>query len=408
MWPVVLAEADDVGELLAITDSDHARSVTASDAGQRRVRQRRVDTRDDRRRLGLEDLLRRPCRCKLDCYRQFADLGGLAGLRGVRDSFQKLDENEQDLHISLWILGRGSEQMMARPAGRCSKSEDAGEILPVSEPENAGKRHYAKPELAVVERLGRAPARQDMADAVGILDRTDGSADEGGGAGLTDAMEFGDGNADVAALRPLRRAPVSSQLLGRQVCVRALVSLLGVGHSRVERIRKLHRSLRHQPQIKHPLMGQSLRVSSRSRWPGILMFFWFLYHVIAENLPEKPVSMSATIRARVATWDEGHDDSGGSDEEDRERHMQQMVLDMSPYGPSAGPDEAGEGPGTLKGPRRPDDQGLVWACPGSLMLLIISCAKKWTCLACNTCEVCAARQPILVIFGVPGFRPVQK
>ena len=59
MWPVVLAEADDVGELLAITDSDHARSVTASDVGQRRVRQRRVDTRDDRRRLGLEDLLRR-------------------------------------------------------------------------------------------------------------------------------------------------------------------------------------------------------------------------------------------------------------------------------------------------------------------------------------------------------------
>jgi hypothetical protein len=256
----------------------------------------------------------------------------------------------------------------------------AGEILPVSEAEdddrmymgvsdseggNQTRRwpgHYDEIEnlpvrsihYSHVAQLADTSRRQELADAVGLLAVSEGEVDD-------DALAAVDqGRVSRSGRVVARQAPGSRQLLGRTVCLRALIALLGVGHSRVERIRKEQQSLKHQPQSKHPLLGQSLRVSKRMKWPGIISFFWYLYHVVAENLPERAVVMSTAIQTRVATWDaEGQgiapDSAAGSGDDDdgRERDLQQLVLDMSRYGPSAGVDEAGDGPGTLRGPRRP-------------------------------------------------------
>jgi hypothetical protein len=313
-----------------------------------------------------------------DCYRQFDNDADIAGVRNVRDSFARLSDDQQDVHISLWIVGRGFHDMNNPP---CVQDAAAGEILPVSEAEaedpdrmymdvsdseggNQTRRwpgHYEIENLPVRsihyghvgQELADALRRQELADAVGLLAVSDGDVDD-------DAPAAADhGRVSRSGRVVARQGPGSRQLLGRTVCLRALVALLGVGHSRVERIRKEQQSLKHQPQSKHPILGQSLRVSKRMKWPGIMSFFWYLYHVVAENLPERTVAMSTAIQTRVATWDaEGQgitpdsDAGSGDDDEGRERDLQQLVLDMSQYGPSAGVDDAGDGPGTLRGPRR--------------------------------------------------------
>ena len=34
-----------------------------------------------------------------------------------------------------------------------------------------------------------------------------------------------------------------------------------------------------------------MRITSRVKWPTVLMFFWFVYHSVAEGLPEGIVKM---------------------------------------------------------------------------------------------------------------------
>ena len=89
-------------------------------------------------------------------------------------------------------------------------------------------------------------------------------------------------------------------------------------------------------------MKLSLRENSRTRWTAVLMYFWVMYHSVAEVLPAKyemPAFANHVVRQVVEV-----------DQDELARHLNGFLqkLDSSLYNPDA----ANIGPGTLKGPRR--------------------------------------------------------
>jgi hypothetical protein len=123
----------------------------------------------------------------------------------------------------------------------------------------------------------------------------------------------------------------SGSFLNRAVCKRALSVLLGVGNSTIERIRN---NIQSMPKVepKHPALGFSLRVKAWHRWPKVLLFFWTLYHSVAEGLPDHWVQLDSRVK-----------------EDELERVVSRMTLDVSTYGRS--PESLLRGPG-FSGPVR--------------------------------------------------------
>jgi hypothetical protein len=80
---------------------------------------------------------------------------------------------------------------------------------------------------------------------------------------------------------------------GKLVCQWALQKLYGIGDALAQTLRHGGRSQRpgDRVQPKHPELGRSMLVKSYHRWPSVLMFFWILYHSVAEGLPEGIVKM---------------------------------------------------------------------------------------------------------------------
>lgn len=87
-------------------------------------------------------------------------------------------------------------------------------------------------------------------------------------------------------------------------------------------------------------MKLSLRENKRTRWTGILMYFWVMYHSVAEVLPAKYEMPAFATTVDIVEVDQ----------DEVARHLNSFLqrLDSSLYNP----DSANIGPGTLKGPRR--------------------------------------------------------
>lgn len=204
----MLSLADvDACALMPVTDNEmpvtDSEQKAAMEADQRRVRRRLRDTKGDRRRLPLEDLLIRPCRCNMNaCYQQFNNDGDKAGIRSVRESFAGLSDDQQDVHISLWIVGRGFQHVMSAPT-----PAGPAEIMPISEPEASDLVYMGVSDSAPEDC---AASRQELADAVGLLPASD--PDDADDAAMADDDLKGASHSG----RPVRRqAPGSRTLLGR-------------------------------------------------------------------------------------------------------------------------------------------------------------------------------------------------
>lgn len=145
-----------------------------------------------------------------------------------------------------------------------------------------------------------------------------------------------------------------SSFLGLPVCKFALRHLYGVGGETINRVYKGERALHYgigRTCPRHPELGYSLRHSQRTKWTDVVLYFWQLYHSVAEVLPER-FEMPAFARsvkddALVVTGDP----SSNEDLSDgclRHLHSFLQGRDKSLYNP----DTSNVGPGTMKGPRR--------------------------------------------------------
>ena len=85
-----------------------------------------------------------------------------------------------------------------------------------------------------------------------------------------------------------QRRLAETMLLGKVVCIHALQSLLGIGSSTIQRIRagqNAYTNARRQPSAKHPTFGFKLDHATSTKWVGVVMFLWEIYHSSAEVLP---------------------------------------------------------------------------------------------------------------------------
>lgn len=139
----------------------------------------------------------------------------------------------------------------------------------------------------------------------------------------------------------------SSTFLGKPVCKHALRVLYAVGSGTINKIYKDEAALQHgkgYKHAKHPELKMALRQNTRTRWTGILMYFWVMYHNVAEVLPAKFEMPS------FAEYSSTGNEVVAVDSDELSRHLNGFLqkLDSSLYNPDA----ANMGPGTLKGPRR--------------------------------------------------------
>eukprot|EP00959_Pyramimonas_sp_CCMP1952_P231971 4847642-Pyramimonas_sp.AAC.1 len=72
--------------------------------------------------------------------------------------------------------------------------------------------------------------------------------------------------------RASRGHKLSCEFAGRPVCQPACIRLYGIGMNKCQRIRHGERSLKHDPLVKHPVLGVSLRAAKTTKWPSALMF----------------------------------------------------------------------------------------------------------------------------------------
>lgn len=88
-----------------------------------------------------------------------------------------------------------------------------------------------------------------------------------------------------------KRRTESMRFAGQIVCQRAFAALLGIGDGTVEKVRKGQKAFtnKQRPPIpKHPVYGFSM--DRGSKWISVVMFFFFVYHSVAEVLP-RPLAM---------------------------------------------------------------------------------------------------------------------
>lgn len=131
------------------------------------------------------------------------------------------------------------------------------------------------------------------------------------------------------------------------MCKFAVRALYGVGSGTVNKIYKREEAFhfgKGRKEPRHPELKISLRENSRTRWTGVLMYFWVMYHNVAEVLPAK-----YEMPAFAEFSSSGHE-VVEVDQDEVSRHLNGFLqkLDSSLYNP----DSANVGPGTLKGPRR--------------------------------------------------------
>jgi len=138
------------------------------------------------------------------------------------------------------------------------------------------------------------------------------------------------------------------QFLGRAVCARACARLLGVGQTTLQNLRdgKIISTSKSKAKAPvHPSFGFAIRGDASERWPGIVMFLWYVYHSAAECMPTgfrhglgKPGTLTE------APFVENRDP------DDLSRHVNGFMKQLQTF--STDVDVHLIGPGTFKGERR--------------------------------------------------------
>ena len=158
--------------------------------------------------------------------------------------------------------------------------------------------------------------------------------------------EEGLGSSQPSRPYPARRLrPGSSTFDGKPVCLRVFRMLLGIGETTLQRLRQrdeIYTNRSRQPLPKHPSFGFTIRGEGASKWMGVVMFFWYVYHSSAEHMPDnfRAVTKESAFRA-VA-------DSTDADSELRAISSFMQTLQSR----SADVDVHTIGPGTFAGERR--------------------------------------------------------
>lgn len=131
-----------------------------------------------------------------------------------------------------------------------------------------------------------------------------------------------------------------SVFLNKTVCIYALQSLLGIGSSTIQRIRKgesAYTNSRRQAVPKHPVFGFALDHHSESKWVGVVMFLWKTYQSSAEVMP---TDFKMPKNEEIKVPDK-------RDEEFELRRVNHFVQSLQSY--SSDPDVHLIGPGTFAG-----------------------------------------------------------
>ena len=136
--------------------------------------------------------------------------------------------------------------------------------------------------------------------------------------------------------------------LGRAVCARACSRLLGIGQTTLQKLREgkaVYTSKSRAKAPVHPSFGFAMRGDAAERWPGIVMFLWYVYHSAAECMPTgfrhallKPDSVAE------APFVEDRD------KDDLSRHINGFMRKLETFNSDI--EVHLIGPGTFKGERR--------------------------------------------------------
>lgn len=296
--------------------------------------------------VNLDEIVQRTCRCKAsDCYTQFNCTVGLKAIRAARDEFQQLPSDMQDVYIALHVLGKDPFE---NGAGQSSDIAEHG----------------------VAAESGAALVACEWAELGGVLAATEDGSDDAGevimaselSASGDDSVMYASSECEPAqppaAKARLRRYPKrrssatkrrSCVVAEKPVCQHACARLLGIGTSRVERVRKGERSLRGTAQPKHPTLGFSLLQKHFLVWPSVVLFLWMTYHTCAEGLPDQLLHLHEVRDATGMVERLGKDPALGGNSE-LQKTVSKIALDLANYGTD--PEMILKGPGFLSGARR--------------------------------------------------------
>ena len=320
------------------SDADDASVLPASDP------ESEADVPDPPHRAStsLNNLVQRECKCSAkDCFTQFKAAASIEALRAARADYAALPKDMQDVYISLNCLKQD-------PFERLGHAGAGADVLLASESE-AGSEH------AVLYASG------DASD--GVLYASDceecaepknwQQAAQRTGSECAEPKNWQQAAQRTGSKRKYRQRTGSKQRTcafgGKPVCQQAFARLLGIGGSKIDRVRRGERSMANMKQPKHPTLGFSMILKSYAVWPSVVMFLWMTYHTCAEGLPDRLLNLYELRDSTGLVEKYGRDPAPGGNNE-LDRTVGKIALDLANYGTD--PDMVLKGPGFLSGPRR--------------------------------------------------------
>lgn len=323
----------------------------ASDSGGSEARGRK---RKRRQCVPLQELVKRPCKCLArSCFQQFGTADGIARIAACRDAFRARSTGEQDLFIAMSILHFNpmAQGSAAEPVAVVEASDGgddvqcAGECIAASSDEDACK-------ITAASDASNCSSKMPGQIAVATSEVSDYCAGRRGSQKRPRGRELLTDMKRPRKARASKGHALSCEFEGRPVCQPACIRLYGIGTGKCERIRRCERSLKDDPHSKHPVLGVSLRTTTTTKWPSVLMFLWYVYHSVAEGLPDRMVHLGELRNANGLVQRGGMEPritvAGEGDTVDDTTAA--ISLHLANY--AADPESLLHGPGTLKGPRR--------------------------------------------------------
>jgi hypothetical protein len=239
------------------------------------------------RQTDLEQLVKRRCRCKAeDCLTQFREHGG--DIRAARDELRSFEPAMREVHMGL-ILNLTPPQLQLMHS---SSSIGVGDVFLDEDVSDSSASQFGDDSDVEQARAKRGRACE-----------TEGAFGDESDTELPQEKRARTYKARAHTGTILR----TKTFQGKRVCMWALQKLYGIGDSMAQTLRHGGRSQRpgDRKEPKHPDLGFSMLLKPCHVWPTVLMFFWLLYHSVAEGLPEGVVQMER-LADSAHTAGDGH------------------------------------------------------------------------------------------------------